>query len=85
MTDSLGDIPYAKELDPHVVRKGSLESSAHLEIFFVPTLVHGVRERQLFDVALGEKSNFMNHASEGASRVSTTREPENANLVPGTI
>ena len=85
MADSLGDIPYAKELNPHVDTTFLFEFSTLLKIFCVPLLVHAVREPQLYEVALGEKPDFVNHTGEGTSRVNTTREPKDANLIPGLI
>jgi hypothetical protein len=79
------DIPYAKELDPYVDGKGSLELHAQLETLFVIPRIHGIREWQLFEVAWREKSDFLEHAGEGTSRESTTRETENTDLIPDVI
>ena len=85
MTDGLGNIPYAKELDPDVYGKGPLKLQAQPETLIVIPRVHGICERQLFEVARGEKSNFLEHAGEGPSCESTTRETENTYLIPDAI
>jgi hypothetical protein len=78
-------IPHAKELDPYVDRKGSLELHAQLQTLFVIPRVHGIRERQLFEVAWREKPDFLEHASEGTSCESATRESKNTDLIPDVI
>ena len=80
-----GNIPHANKLDPDVDGKSSLKLHAQLETLFVIPGVHGVRKRQLFDVAWREKSDFLEHASEGTSGESTTGETENANSIPNVI
>ena len=81
----LNDIPYAEELDPHVNRKGSLELETQLDALRVIPRVHIVRERQLFEVAGGNKSHFLKHSREGAGCKSATRETKNTDLIPGAI
>jgi hypothetical protein len=81
----LDNIPYAKELNLYVDGKGSLELHAQCETLFVILRVRGIRERQLFQVAWGEKSNFLKHAGEGTSCESSTGETEKTDLIPGTI
>jgi len=85
IVDTLNDIPYAEELDLHVDGKGSLEVLAQVETHFVVPRIHGICERQLLEVARGEKSDFLNHASEGAGCESATRETKNTDMVSGTI
>jgi hypothetical protein len=79
------DIPHAKKLDPHVDRKRSLELQAQINTRVVILLIHGTREWQLFNVPLREKPDFLDHAGEGASRVSTTRETKDTDLISGMI
>ena len=85
MIDTLNDIPYTKELDPYVDRKGSLELHTQLETLFVIPRIHFVRERQLLEIALREKSDFLEHAGKGTSRESTARETKNTDLISDTI
>ena len=85
MIEGLNGIPYTEELDPYVDGEGALELQAQLETLVVIPRVHGIRERQLFKVAWREKSNLLEHAGEGASCESTTRETENTDLISGTI
>ena len=80
-----GNIPYAKELDPYIDREGLLELYALVETRFGLAIVHCKRKLQLFEVVRREKSNFLKHASEGASCISTTRETKNTDLVPEAI
>ena len=79
------DVPYTKELDPHVDGKGSLELHAQPAAFFIVPRIHFVREWQLFAVAWGEKSDFLEHAREGASCKGATREPKNTYLISHAI
>jgi len=58
---------------------------AQLEALFVLLHIHGVREWQLFEVVLREKSDFLKHSGESTSCHSTTRETENTDFVLGTI
>ena len=81
----LNDTPYTEELDPHVDRKRSLELQAQLETLVVVPRVHGVRERQLFEVEWREKTDFLKHAGERTGRESTTRETKDTDLIPDTI
>ena len=81
----LNDIPYTDELDPYVNGKRSLERHTRLETLFVILRVHGVRERQLFEVARREKTDFLDHASEDSCCTSAAREPKNTNVIPRAI
>jgi len=81
----VNDIPYAKELDPYVDGKGSFELQAQLEALIVIPRIHGIRERQLFEVAWREKPDFLKHACEGTGCESATRETKNTDLIPGAI
>jgi hypothetical protein len=81
----LNDVPYAKELDPHIDGKRSLELQAQINARIIILLIHGTREWQLFNVPLREKPDFLYHAGEGTSGVSTTRETKDADLVSGMI
>lgn len=79
------NIPDANKLDPYVDGEGPLELHAQLETIFVIPRVHGVRERQLLDIARREKSDFLEHASKGTSSERTTGETENANSISNVI
>ena len=85
MIDRSSDIPYAKEIDPYVDRKGSLELEAQLETLFIIPRVHRIGERQLFEVAWREETDFLEHAGEGTGCESTTRETKNTDLIPDMI
>ena len=78
-------IPHAKEFDAYVDRKCSLELHAQLQTLFVIPRVHGIRERQLFEIAWREKPDFLEHTSEGTSCESATRESKNTDLIPDVI
>lgn len=84
-SDGLNGVPYAKKLDLYVDRKGSLELHAQSKALFIIPRVHGICERQLFHVALREKSNFLKHAGKSARRESTTRKTENTDVIPDAI
>ena len=79
------NIPYAKELDPYVDGKGSFELQAQLQTLFVITRIHGIRERQLFEVAWREESDFLEHTGERTGCESATRETKNTDLISGAI
>ena len=79
------DVPYTQELDPHVDGKGSLKLYAQPAAFFIVPHIHFVRERQLFAVAWGEESDFLEHAREGTSREGATRETKNTYLISHAI
>jgi hypothetical protein len=79
------DIPYTKELDLYVDGKCSLKLHTQSETLVVIPRVHGIRERQLFDVPLREKPDFLKHASEGASSEGAPRKTEDTDLIPDTI
>ena len=83
--DRQSDIPYAKEIDPYVDRKGSLELEAQLETFIIIPRVHRIGEWQLFEVAWREKADFLEHAGEGTSCESATRETKDTDLIPDLI
>ena len=85
MIDRLNDIPHAEELDFYVYRKSSLELLAQVEALLIFSRVHGIRERQLFNVAWREKTNFLKHASESTCCKGSTRETENGYLIPDMI
>ena len=80
----LNVIPYTEELDLHVDRKESLDLQAQLETLVVPR-VHGIRERQLFEVERREKADFLKHAGERTGSESTTRETKDTDLIPDMI
>ena len=77
----LDNIPYAKELDFYVDGKSSLELYAQFKAPLVLPRVHIIRERQLFEVTLREKSNLSKHASESTCCVGTARKTEDTNLI----
>jgi len=83
--DGLDGIPYSKKLDLYVYGKGSLELHAQFQAFLIVPGVHSIREGQLFDVGLREKSDFLKHAGESTGGEGTARETENTDLIPNMI
>ena len=79
------DIPYAKELDPYVDGKGSLEVRAQVAAHFVTPRIHGIGKWQLLEVAWREKSDLLKHAGEGAGCESATGETKNTDMISSAI
>ena len=75
------DIPYAKELDFYVDGESSLELYAQFETLLVIPRVHVIRERQLFEVTLREKSDLLKHAGESTCCVGAARKTKDTNLI----
>ena len=51
----------------------------------VVSLVHVICERQLFEVALREKPDLVDHTGESASCYSSAGETEKTDVIPGAI
>ena len=85
MIDELDDVPYTKEIDLHVGGEGSLELFAQPPALFIVLRIHLVRERYLFAVTSGKKSDFLKHTREGTSCESATRETKYTDLISLTV
>ena len=68
------NIPCPKELDFYVETEGLLELCTQCMTCVVFPHVHGIRERQLFEVPFREESDFLEHTGESAARYGTARE-----------
>jgi hypothetical protein len=65
-------------MDPDVNGKGPFELQAQLA---VSAVIYLIRERQLCDVGLGEKSDLLKHAGQRTSCVCTARETKKTDFV----
>jgi len=83
--DRSNNTPYPKELDLYLGAEGSLELCAQRMTGVIFPHVHGIRERQLFEVPCRKKPDFLEHTGEGAGRYGTARETKNTDLVMGAI
>ena len=79
------NIPYPKEPDFYLGTEGSLELCAQRMTGVVFPHVHGIRERQLFEVPCREESDFLEHTGEAAGRYCTARETKDTDFVIGAI
>jgi hypothetical protein len=85
LIDEWDDIPHAEELNLDVDGKGSLKLHAQLKTLIIIPRVHSVRERQLLDVELREKPDFLEHTGKSTGGEGTARESENADLIPSVV
>ncbi len=76
------NLPNADKLDIDIDAEGFLERHALLPTNGVRARVHLVRKWDLLVVVRGQEPDLVQHAGEGARGVCTTRESEQADLVP---
>jgi hypothetical protein len=78
------DIPYAKELD-FDIDTGLLELRAFATALFIILRIHRICGLQLIELGWREKPDLLEHAGKGTSCVSTARETEDTDFIPGLI